>query len=203
MKSALFCVLTAAIARPEVMSLPKPVTEGGMPVMTALAHRQSGRSYSAKPLPTVVLSNLLWAAYGINRPATGHRTAPSARNRQEIDVYVVLADGAYLFEAKDHTLKPVATGDLRKFTGTQDFVAGAPVNLVYVEDTAKSGGGAESAVWAGVAAGAIVQNVYLYCASEGLATVVRGSVSRDALAKALTLKPNQRVVLAQSVGYPK
>lgn len=183
--------------------LPAPVTQGGAPLMTALAKRQTSRSFDAKALPTQLLSNLLWAAYGINRPATGQRTAPSAHNHQEIDVYVLLPAGAYLYRGKPHDLQSVAAADLRHLAGTQDFVATAPVNLVYVEDTAKGGGGQDAAVWAGVSAGAIAQNVYLFCASEGLATVVRGSVDRSALAKALSLRPTQRIVVAQTVGFPK
>lgn len=183
--------------------LPKPVTTGGVPLMDALARRQSVRSFSPKELPPQVLSNLLWAAWGVNRPATGHRTAPSAHNRQPVDLYVITAAGAFLYDAKPHRLVPVATGDLRKLAGRQEFVFSAPVNLIYVEDTARSGQDAQSAVWSGVTAGAIAQNVYLFCASEGLATVVRGWVDHGPLAKALALKPTQRVILAQTVGYPK
>jgi len=193
-------LLAAGLTAPEV-TLPKPETSGGMPVLTALAKRQSGRSFSGRPLPEQMLSNLLWAADGVNRPATGYRTAPSARNRQEIDLYVVMEKGSWRYDAKAHKLVPAADGDLRKLAGTQDFVATAPLNLVYVEDTDKSGTGPDAAVWAGVAVGAISQNVYLFCASEGLSTVVRGSVDRTALAKALGLKANQKIVLAQTVGF--
>lgn len=183
--------------------LPDPVTKGGMPLMEALAKRQSVRSFSEKELPQQVLSNLLWAAWGVNRPATGQRTAPSAHNRQPIDLYVITAKGAYLYEAKSHGLTQVAEGDLRKLAGRQDFVYTAPVNLVFVEDTARSGNDPQAAVWSGVTAGAISQNIYLFCASEGLATVVRGWVDHEPLAKALQLKPTQRVILAQTVGYPR
>ena len=195
-------LLAAAVTAPEV-TLPRPETSGGMPVLTALAKRQSGRSFSGRPLPEQMLSNLLWAAYGVNRPATGYRTAPSARNRQEIDIYVVMEKGSWRYEAKAHKLVPVADGDLRKLAGTQDFVATAPLNLVYVEDTGRSGTAPDAAIWAGVAVGAIAQNVYLFCASAGLSTVVRGSVDKSALAKALGLGPNQRIVLAQTVGFGK
>jgi len=183
--------------------LPRPATSGGMPLMEALAKRQSRRSFSEKELPQQVLSNLLWAAWGVNRPATGQRTAPSAHNRQPIDLYVVTAQGAWLYDARAHSLVRAAEGDLRKLAGTQDFVYTAPVNLIYVEDTEKSGGDPQAAVWSGVTAGAIAQNVYLFCASEGLATVVRGWVDPGPLGKALGLRPSQRVILAQTVGYPK
>lgn len=183
--------------------LPDPAAKGGMPLMEALAKRQSVRSFSEREVPRQVLSNLLWAAWGVNRPATGQRTAPSAHNRQPIDLYVITPGAAYLYEAKSHSLTQVAEGDLRRLAGRQDFVYTAPVNLIYVEDTARSGNDAQAAVWSGVTAGAIAQNVYLFCASEGLATVVRGWVDHEPLAKALKLKPTQRVILAQTVGYPK
>ena len=183
------------------VALPKPQTDGGKPLMQALRDRKSTRAFTSQKLPEQVLSNLLWAAWGTNRP-DGKRTAPSAMNKQEIDVYVVLAEGAYAYDAKAHALKPVASGDLRAQTGGQPFVKDAPLNLVYVADLAKMSGGAEQAVWYGAAAGFISQNVYLYCASEGLATVVRGMVDRTALAGPLSLRPDQRIVLSQTVGYP-
>jgi len=186
---------------PVQVQLPKARTEGGKPLMQALNERKSTRAFKTEKLPEQVLSNLLWAAWGTNRP-DGKRTAPSAMNRQEIDVYVVSAEGTYMYDAKAHALKPVAAGDLRAQTGGQPFVKDAPLNLVYVADTAKMSGGSEQAVWYGAAAGFISQNVYLYCASEGLATVVRGMVDRDVLARALSLRPEQRIVLSQTVGYP-
>ncbi len=196
---ALVCIQAAQLAQ----ELPKPAVTGGKPLMEALAQRKSTRAYSEKELPQQVLSNLLWAAWGVNRPATGQRTAPSAHNRQAIDLYVITPGGAYLYDAKAHALVRAAEGDLRRLAGRQDFVYTAPLNLVYVEDTARSGGDPQSAVWSGVTAGAIAQNVALFCASEGLGNVVRGWVDPEPLAKALGLKPSQRVILAQTVGYPK
>ena len=150
------------------------------------------------------LSNLLWAADGINRPESGKRTAPSARNFQEVDVYVALPEALYLYEAKTHSLTPVVAEDLRGMTGTQAFVADAPLNLVYVADLARMGNASEDTkrLYSGTDVGVIVQNVYLYCASQGLATVVRGSVDRAPLAEAMKLRPEQGIVLAQTVGYP-
>jgi len=186
------------------LALPKPRTEGGKPLMEALKNRQSNREYSAEKLPLEVLSNLLWAAWGINRP-DGRRTAPSAVNWQEIEIYVALAEGVYLYDAPSHTLKPVAAGDLRAATGAQPFVAQAPVNLVYVADTAKARAmkPEETTLFTAADAGFIGQNVYLFCASEGLATVFRGMVDREALSKTLQLRPAQRILFAQTVGYPK
>ena len=184
--------------------LPPPETTGGMPLMQALKVRHSTREFGSKPLPPQVLSNLLWAATGVNRPETGQRTAPSAHDWREIDVYVTTVDGAYRYEPAAHVLKRVAAGDLRHLTGVQDFVAHAPVNLVYVADLDRmSGAGAEDkAFYSAADAGFIAQNVYLYCASAGLAVVVRGLVDRDALGAALGLKKHQRIILSQSVGYP-
>jgi SagB-type dehydrogenase family enzyme len=172
--------------------------------MQVLKDRKSTRDFDPGTLSAQTLSDLLWAAFGINRP-DGHRTAPSAMNRQEVSIYVVAPDGVYTYDSKDNTLDPVLAGDFRAATGTQSFVKDAAVNLVYVSDLAKFGRADSSDVDLSAAAdvGFIAQNVYLYCASEGLATVVRGNVDRAALAKTLKLRPNQRIILAQSVGYPK
>ncbi len=191
------------LSKPQQVQLPKPQIDGGKPLMQALNERKSTRAYKSQKLPEQVLSNLLWAAWGTNRP-DGKRTAPSAMNRQEIDVYVVLAEGAFVYDAKAHALNPVAAGDLRAQAGAQPFVKDAPLNLVYVADTARMTGGSEQdkPIWYGAAAGFISQNAYLYCASEGLATVVRGMVDRGSLGGSLSLRPEQKIVLAQTVGYP-
>ena len=172
--------------------------------MQALKERQSTREYGPQKLSPQVLSNLLWAAWGINRP-DGRRTAPSASNRQEIEIYVVTADGAYVYDAKANTLNTVADADLRKSTGSQAYVAEAPLNLVYVADFSKLGQGDENSknADAHIDTGFIAQNVYLFCASEGLGAVVRGSVNRAELSKALNLRPDQRIIVAQTVGYLK
>jgi nitroreductase len=188
--------LSAAAARDlSPATLPAPQTSGGRPLMQVLKDRTSQREFAPEPLPTQVLSNLLWAAWGVNRPESGKRTAPSAMNRQEMDVYVAGADGVYLYDAKEHRLKPVVAGDLRALTGTQAYVGTAPLNLVYVSRGGDAAGG-------GIQAGLISENVYLFCSSEGLATVVRGSINREPLAKAMKLGSDQKIVLAQSVGYP-
>ncbi len=183
--------------------LPAPQTDGGPPLMQALKERKSTREFSGEKLSAQVLANLLWAGFGVNRP-DGRRTAPSAMNWQEIEIYVVTAEGAYVYDAAKNRLEPVAKGDLRSLAGTQSFVATVPVNLVYVADLTKVGGEADGKeLFTGADTGFIAQNVYLYCASEGLATVVRASVDREALGKALKLRTAQKIVLAQSVGYPK
>jgi len=187
------------------IKLPSPQLEKGKMLMQALKERKSSRSFSSRRLPLHVLSNLLWAACGINRPASGKRTAPSAVNWQEIDVYLADQEGLFLYDAKDHALKPILQKDIRALTGKQAFVAEAPVNLIYVADFSKMGGDSaeEKGFYSAVDTGFISQNVYLYCASEGLSTVVRGSVDRDALSQIMKLSSKQKVMLLQTVGYPK
>jgi len=202
----LFACLTLGVAQElKPVPLPPPQTSGGRPLMEALKDRQSSREFSSQQLSPQVLSNLLWAAFGVNRPDSGKRTAPSAMNWQEIDIYVATQDGLYVYDAQANTLNPVLAQDVRGATGTQSFVKEAPVDLVYVADLAKTGGGGgeEQTLYTAADTGFIAQNVYLFCASEGLAVVVRGSVDRPPLAKLMKLRPNQKIILAQTVGYPK
>ena len=188
----------------DIKPLPPPEMSGGMPLLDVLKSRHSSREFDARPLPTQLLSNLLWAANGVNRPDSGKRTAPSARNWQEIDIYVALADGTYRYDPPSHGLEPVSRDDLRRLTGVQDFVAQAPLNLIYVANLDRMADATpeHQALYSAADTGFIAQNVYLFCASAGLATVVRGSVDRQALAAALGLGPQQQIVLAQTVGYP-
>lgn len=175
-----------------------------MSLLTALRQRCSTRRFAPRSLDDSLLSSLLWAAFGINRPATGLRTAPSARNWQEIDLYLALRDGLYVLEPADWRLRLVSGEDLRAATGLQDYVAEAPLNLVYVsrlsmlDETDKS----VRQFYTALDTGYISQNVYLFCAASGLATVARGLLDRRTLAAAMRLAPDQRVILAQSVGYP-
>jgi SagB-type dehydrogenase family enzyme len=195
--------LYAVAASAQDVVLPPPQTEGGKPLMQALKERRTTRSLADRPLPPQLLSNLLWAAFGVNRP-DGHRTAPSARNWQEIDVYAVMADGAYLYDAGAHVLKRVLAQDIRAQAGTQSHARSAAVTLIYVADERRMSGATEQsrAEFAGTDTGFIAQNVYLYCASEGLGSVVFASIDRERLARTLKLDPSQRITLAQSVGYP-
>jgi len=186
------------------ISLPPPEKHGGLPLMEALSRRRSSRDFAPDALPLPLLSGLLWAAYGLNR-TEGGRTAPSALNAQEIDVFVALPYGAYRYDAAAHALHLVAASDVRRVTGYQDFVDEAPLDLVYVADHARMAmvpaGQRES--YASVAAGAIAQNVYLFTAGNGLATVIRAWIDRAAIADALGLTHDQQVLLSQTVGYPK
>jgi nitroreductase len=189
----------------ERMELPLPRDEGGKPLMQALKARRSMREFADRPLPAQVLSDLLWAAFGVNRPQSGDRTAPSWRRAIEIEIYVVMADGVWRFVPQGHSLVPHARGDLRAKTGVQSFAAAAPVNLVYVADGSRlhNASAEEQRLWAYTDTGFIGQNVYLFCASEGLATVFRASLDREALAHALQLRPGQFVTCSQTVGYPR
>ncbi len=179
--------------------------EGGKPLMQALKDRKTIREFSSKELPLQVISDMLWAAYGINRPDSGHRTAPSAMNMQEIDIYVAKADGLYLFDAKENMLIPVLTEDIRALTGKQPFVKDVPINLIYVADLSKMSrlSAGDIDFYSATDTGFISENVYLFCASVGLATVVRGSIDKLALAKAMKLRPDQKIIFAQTIGYPK
>ena len=192
-------------ARTDVsISLPKPRQSGGLPLLDALRLRRSSREFDDRQLEQGLLADLNWAAWGINRP-DGHRTAPSARNWQEIDVYVALNSGLYLLDPESWALKRSLAQDIRSATGMQDFIAAAPLNLIYVADLARtdSNDRQEQRFYSAIDAGFISQNVYLFCASEGLATVVRGLVDRRALAELMGLRLEQRVIVAQTVGYPK
>ena len=188
------------------VALPPPQTATTTATLIeALSRRRSTRDFASRALPRDVLSTLLWCAFGINRPDSGGRTAPSAHNWQEIEVFAALPDGAYRYDARRHALQPVVNADLRAATGMQEFVGTAPLNLVYVSDFGKMGDASaeDRTFYAAADAGFVAQNVYLYCAAAGLACVVRGLVDRRKLAPALRLRTDQRIVLAQTVGYPK
>ena len=189
----------------KTIQLPAPQMGGGKPLMQALKERASARAFSPEKLPPQTLSNMLWAAFGVNRPASGGRTTPSANNSQDMDVYVAMADGLFLYDAKAHVLKQIVADDIRALAGRQAFVKDAPVNLIYVSDLSRMPRAApeDKEFYAAAHTGFIGQNVYLFCASEGLATVVRAMIDRPALAKAMGLRPDQKITLAQTVGYPK
>lgn len=211
---SMFCLALSAGAQgkavPEkesvkTISLPAPQTDIGKPLMQALRERQTIREYDKRDLGLQELSNLLWAANGINRPDSGKRTAPTAMNTQEIEVYVSKADGLYLYNAREHSLELVTAEDVRGLTGSQPFVKNAPVNLIFTADLSKFKRSDDESknFYSAIDTGYVSQNVYLYCASEGLATVVRGSVDRAALAKAMKLKKEQKIIVVQTVGYPQ
>jgi SagB-type dehydrogenase family enzyme len=184
--------------------LPSPTTidiDGSL--MTALKKRKSTRSFSRKKIPRQLLSDLLWAAFGVNRPDIGYRTAPSPMGSQEIEIYVAEADGLYLYDARFHQLVQLSTDDIRRFCGTQRFVAHAPLNLIYVANFSKFGDmdDERKIFYSAADTGFISQNVYLFCAAFGLGTVVRDWIDRPRLAEKIRLREEQRITLAQTVGY--
>ena len=185
------------------IALPDPDRTAGMPLMDAIAKRHSSRQFSQRELPDRILATLLWAAYGINR-AEGYRTAPSAINAQQVDVYVALPSGGYLYDAAANSLRIVTTRDIRAVTGYQDFVAAAPLDVILVANHARMKMIATSArdTFSAISAGAIAQNMYLYAASAGLSTVIRAWIDREAVASALGLDHDQNVILSQTVGFP-
>lgn len=210
-KKVLFLVLTLMLnvsfaQEFKDIILPEPNKGGGKPLMTALNERCTTREFDSKELSLQQISDLLWAANGINRPDQQKRTAPTAMNDQEIEVYVSLESGIYFYDAITHSLKTVKQGDFRKDMGRQDFVATAPIILVYVADFGKMPAVMDKkskTFYSATDVGYVSQNVYLFAASENLATVVLGWISKDQIAKMLSLKKNQHVLLSQPVGFKK
>jgi len=187
----------------ETIPLPPAQKTGGMPLMEAFQLRKSQRSFSSKELTPQQISNLLWAAYGINRP-DGFRTVPAAKNWYDYDIYVMKSDGWFLYEVSKHALLKMGNDDLRIYGGTQDFVKAAPVILVYVADFGRMNDTTDELrkFFSAVDVGYISQNVYLWCASEGLATIILGQVDKVKVREVLKLKPDQQVILSQPVAYP-
>lgn len=186
------------------IALPPPQTTGGSPLLQALRERRTIREFETNDLPLQLLSNLLWAGFGVNRPETGDRTAPSAMNAQEIDIYVAMAAGLYRYNPIANRLDHCPGGDIRGKTSGQDFALKAPVTLLYVADYDRmtKAKPEQKEFYSGVDTGYISQNIYLFCASEHLGTVVH-DLDRVRLASAMKLRQQQKIVLAQAVGFPK
>jgi nitroreductase len=196
---ALFIAFAAsAVVLAQDIALPAAQTTGGMPIMEALAKRATGRNYGSRELTQQQLANLLWAAFGVNRP-DGRRTAPSASNTQENEIYVLMKSGTFVYDAGKHLLRLVVAEDLRSLAGKE-----ATVTLLFVADLSKRSGGTTESKKnvACIDSGFISENIYLYCASEGLATGYRGSFNRQALTPKLKLRPEQEIIAVQSVGFP-
>lgn len=198
-KAVVFSLIAGSVFAEDVQ-LPAPQKTGGMPLMEALAARASNRDFSPRELEPQQLSNLLWAAFGINRD-DGRRTAPSARNYQEIDLYVALPSGLYIYNPQSNLLKQLFSEDIRKSVGKQGFTQKAPVNLIYVADYDRIKD--EKDFYSATDTGFISQNVYLFCASEGLNTVVLGWVDRKKLHAEMKLKSSQNIILTQPIGFPE
>jgi hypothetical protein len=189
----------------DVVELPEPMMEGGLPLMEALSQRQSQRSFADREIEDGVLASLLWAGFGINRPEAGERTAPSWRGSKETDIYVARADGVWIYDPENNSLSRHMEDDLRAMTGRQPFPAEAPVVLIYVADRTRMAEAPEDQqyLYAHADAAFVSQNVYLFAASEGLATVVLGNVDKEALAEALGLGEERILTFTQPVGYPR
>jgi len=186
--------------------LPQPSTsDKAGSLMAALKNRKSTRSFSNRPITRQLLSDLLWAAFGVNRPDIGYRTAPSPMSSQEIDIYAADVNGLHLYDARLHQLVQLSTEDIRSLCGTQGYVANAPLNLIYVANFSKFGDMEDERkrFYSAADTGFISQNVYLFCAAFGLGTVVRDWIDRPTLSKKIRLREEQRIILAQTVGYPK
>lgn len=205
----LLVLLTGGIMNAQslkTIKLPTPALKNDKPFMQTVKERKSSREFSEKELSLQDLSNLLWCANGVNRPESEKRTSPSAMNKQDVDIYVVLKKGVYLYEAKNHDLLPVVSGDYRKNAGMQTYVGMAPLNLVYVSDLSKLDflkEREEQIMTAAIDAGHCSQNVYLYGAAANLAVVTRTSIDKTKMAGILKLQPHQLIIMAQTVGYPK
>ena len=174
-----------------IKTLPPPDTTGGIPLMAALANRKASRNFSGKPLTDDIIGNMLWAGFGVNRP-DGRRTAPTARNVQDIEIYILLSDGAWRYEAKDHSLVNILDKDIRNIAGSGDAI------LLYIADTTKG----YNEITPAIHVGSIHQNIGLYCASAGLNNVVRLSFDSLSLSKAMNLPSTSKIIISQAVGLP-
>ena len=185
------CALAFTGMGAEVKQLPKPVTTGGMPLMEAIAARQTGRTYNPEhKVDDQTLSEILWVAWGMNERGT--RTIPTARNKQNMELYVLTEDGTWRYEAANNTLVKVNDKNLIPLCNQQDFVTKAPLHLLYV---AKEEG------WGTAHVGSAYQNVYLYATSKGMQTVIRGMTDRPTLTRELELTDGKKAMLHQTVGY--
>jgi SagB-type dehydrogenase family enzyme len=206
MKTLLTLVIMAAsiFASAQNIALPEPQKTGGKPLMEALNDRHSTRDFSERELDLQTLSDLLWAAFGYNRPEERKRTAPTSRNYQEMEIYVSIPSGLYLYDAWENTLLRVLDRDIRASTGLQDFVAKAPLNLIYVanQEKVQDPHGERQLRASHTNSGFIAQNVYLYCASAGLVSVVRAWFDEEDLHKAMSLGEHMKIILTQTIGYP-
>jgi SagB-type dehydrogenase family enzyme len=206
MKTLLTLVIMAAsiFASAQNIALPEPQKTGGKPLMEALNDRHSTRDFSERELDMQTLSNLLWAGFGYNRPEERKRTAPTSRNYQEMEIYVSIPSGLYLYDAWENTLLRVLDRDIRASTGLQDFVAKAPLNLIYVanQEKVQDPHGERQLRASHTNSGFIAQNVYLYCASAGLVSVVRAWFDEEDLHKAMSLGEHMKIILTQTIGYP-
>jgi SagB-type dehydrogenase family enzyme len=202
---ALIFSIVAVSQELQPIKLLPPQTEKGKTLMKALEERRTTREYSDRAMSLQDISNVLWAANGVNRVKEMKHTAPTAMNWQEIDVYVVLGKGIYLYNPHDSTLYPVIKGDLREQAGTQEYVKTAPLNLIYVADYTKMKNAEEAKKesYASADAAFIAENVYLVCAAFDMGCVVRASLEKEKLSVTMKLRPEQKIIFGQTVGFLK
>lgn len=207
MKKILFTIAAIALCicclAQEDIKLPEPEKKGGMTLNEALMSRKTNRTFASKELSMQEISNLLWAANGINR-MDGKRTAPSARNAQEIEVYVAMKSGLYRYEANDNALRIISTKDQRhQMSQRPQMIEEAPIALIFYAnyDKMKNFDDASKEFYGATDAGFVSQNVYLYCAAHNLNTVVMGYIDRDAIRQMIDV--DGKAILVQPVGYPK
>ena len=199
---SLFAIFTVSVVFAAEIMLPKPDLQSGKPLMQCFSLRRSSRNFASKALPQQIIAEILFAADGINR-SDGHKTVPTALNRQNQTVYAVMQDGVYLYNSKKHSLILINKGDFRKDCGMQPFHAKAPLVLVFVSDMSAVGKTpVEQAAYSGNHSGSASQNVYLYAASKNLSTVICGSIKKDLLKKTLKLNDKQQAMFAQPIGFP-
>ena len=185
------CTFAFTGSAAEVKQLPEPTKTGGKPLMETIAARATGRTFNPEhKVDDQTLSEILWVAWGMNEHGT--RTIPTARNKQNMELYVLTTEGTWRYEGKDNTLVKVNDKNLIPLCVQQDFVNKAPLHLLYV---AKEEG------WGAAHVGSAYQNVYLYAASKGMQTVIRGMIDREALTKELELTDGKKAMLHQVVGY--
>lgn len=193
-----------------LISLPQPDIMGGMPLMRALAGRSTQRQFADTPLPRKVLANLLWAANGINRKKSGKQTAPSSHQLREIEIYIVTAEGGFMYVPEKHALKRIHSLDMHQAVAEQTYVRNAPVSLIYVADFKKFGPHRDNpereALKKQISSthcGFIGQNVYLFCASTGLNCVFHGWMDGGKIHEMLRLDNRKHVLFGQAIGYGK
>jgi nitroreductase len=181
---------TATASEFTAQKLPQPVITGGKPLMEVIASRKTERTYSSKTIDSQTLSEILWSAWGISHE--DKRTIPTSRNKQNLKVYAIKADGVWLYNAEKNTLEPVNNKDMRNLFATQDFVETAPLTLLYTGSDDKN---------SPMHAGSAYQNVGLYCTSRGLNNVVRGYFDYEQVHKELNLPEDENVIISQTIGW--
>lgn len=199
----LICSYMTAFSQNKIQ-LPKPELDKGKSLMECLQNRHTTRNFTNKKLDNQQISNILWAACGLNRPEDNKYTAPTAMNMQELSLYLAKDDGLYFYNPIDNSLEKLSNDDIRKETGTQVFVGKADFELIIVADITKMGKVQDPArynFYAGRDAGYVSQNIYLICASEGLGTVARGSFDNDKIVKLMNLDKNKFITLVHTIGY--